>query len=107
MTVEGTMKQETQKKTDLPKTSAPAERALVQAGYSRLKQLTKITEAELTKLHGMGPKALRILREALKAKGLSFAQAGRPRAAKDAKASGVAAFMKELDHPLKAEVETI
>jgi uncharacterized protein YdhG (YjbR/CyaY superfamily) len=55
----------------------------------------------------MGPKALRVLREALEAKGMSFAQAGKPRVAKDAKASSVAAFMKELDHPLKEEVETI
>lgn len=100
------MKQETQKETDFPKTSAPAQRALTEAGYSRLKQLTRVTEAELARLHGMGPKALRILREALEARGLSFAQ-GKPRAAKDAKASSVAAFMKELDHPLKAEVETI
>lgn len=96
-----------QPESDFPKTSAPAERALIEAGYSRLKQLTKVTETELGKLHGMGPRALRILREALEAKGLSFAQAGKPRAAKDAKASGVAAFMKALDHPFKAEVETI
>lgn len=96
-----------QPELDFPKTSAPAQRALIEAGYSRLKQLTKVTEAELGKLHGMGPKALRILREALEARGWSFAQAGKPRVAKDSKASSVKAFMKELDHPLKAEVETI
>ena len=107
MRMEGIMKQEAQKEIDFPKTSAPAERALVQAGYSRLKQLTKVTEAELARLHGMGPKALRILRETLDAKGMSFAKVGKPKAAKDSKASSVDAFMKELDHPLKAEVEAI
>jgi uncharacterized protein YdhG (YjbR/CyaY superfamily) len=107
MTMEGTMKQEMKTEHDFPKTSAPAERALVQAGYSRLKELTKVTETEVARLHGMGPRALRILREALEAKGLSFAQAGKRRAAKEARASSVAAFMKELDHPLKVEVEIV
>jgi len=69
--------------------------------------LTKVTEAELTNLHGMGPKALRILREALEEKGMSFAEVSKLRFRKDSKMSFVDAFMKELDHPLKAEVETI
>ena len=56
-----------------PKIGAPATRALVAAGYSRLNQLTKASEAELGQLHGMGPKALELLRRALRAKGLSFA----------------------------------
>jgi predicted Fe-Mo cluster-binding NifX family protein len=60
-------------KSDLPKTSAPAQRALEGAGYTRLEQLTSVTEAELLALHGMGPKALGILREALAARGLKFA----------------------------------
>lgn len=51
----------------------PAMRALVGAGYTDLNQLTTVSEAELKKLHGVGPKALRILGEALAAKGLSFA----------------------------------
>jgi DNA-directed RNA polymerase alpha subunit len=54
------------------KTSQPARRALANAGYTRLEQLTKTSEAELSKLHGMGPKALGILKEALRAKGLAF-----------------------------------
>ena len=58
--------------SNFPKIGAPATRALEAAGYTTLKQLTKITEAELAQLHGMGPKALGILREALKAQGLSF-----------------------------------
>ena len=58
--------------------AAPARRALAEAGYSRLEQLTRITEAELGQLHGGGPKALRQLREALAATGRGFA-AGAPR----------------------------
>ena len=60
---------------DLPKTSAPAQRALQSAGITSLKQLTNISEAELLQLHGMGPNALGKLREALKANGLSFREA--------------------------------
>ena len=52
----------------------PARRALHAAGYTRLDQLTAVTEAELKPLHGFGPKALRVLKEALEAKGLSFAE---------------------------------
>ena len=58
--------------TPFPKTSEPAQRALDGAGYTSLEDLTKVTEADLLKLHGMGPKAIGILREALAAKGLAF-----------------------------------
>jgi DNA-directed RNA polymerase alpha subunit len=57
---------------DLPKLAAPAQRALQSASIHSLEQLTKVTEAELLQLHGMGPNALDKLRDALKAKGLSF-----------------------------------
>lgn len=53
-------------------TGKPAQRALAAAGYSRLEQFTKVTEADLLQLHGMGPKALGIIRRALADKGLSF-----------------------------------
>lgn len=56
---------------------SPARRALTAAGYVRLDQLTELSEAELLRLHGMGPKALEQLRRALAAKGLSFAGAER------------------------------
>lgn len=60
--------------SDLPSRLAkPAQRALMNAGYSRLEQLTKLTRAELLALHGMGPKAMEQLRAALAAKGLAFA----------------------------------
>jgi hypothetical protein len=56
-----------------PKLSKPAQRALANAGYTRLAQLTTVRESDLAKLHGMGPKALGQLREALAARGRSFA----------------------------------
>jgi hypothetical protein len=60
--------------TDFPRAiGRPATGALLHAGYTRLEQLTGVTEKELLKLHGMGPKALVILRETLAEKGLSFA----------------------------------
>jgi hypothetical protein len=61
---------------DLP---SPARRALAAAGYVRLEQLTQVSEAELGRLHGMGPRALGQLRRALAASGRSFASAGRSR----------------------------
>jgi DNA integrity scanning protein DisA with diadenylate cyclase activity len=60
-------------KNDFPaKLAQPARRALAGAGYTNLAQLTKISEAEIKKLHGIGPNALKQLREALTAQGLSF-----------------------------------
>ncbi len=62
--------------SDLPAgVATPARRALVAAGYTRLEQLTKVREAEVLALHGMGPKALDQLRRALAARGQSFAAA--------------------------------
>jgi DNA-directed RNA polymerase alpha subunit len=52
--------------------SAPARRALANAGHETLKDLTKVSEAALAELHGMGPKAVTALRVALMEKGLSF-----------------------------------
>jgi uncharacterized damage-inducible protein DinB len=59
--------------SDFPKIGAPARRALNAAGYQHLEQLTQVSEKELLRLHGMGPKAIRILREALAAQGAAFA----------------------------------
>lgn len=59
---------------DLPDgLGAPARRALAGAGIRRLDQLTAMSEAEIKRLHGMGPKAIDRLRSALEARGLSFA----------------------------------
>lgn len=60
---------------DLPAPLAkPARRALARAGYTRLEQFAKLTEAEVRDLHGMGPKALDLIRDALAAKGQTFAK---------------------------------
>ncbi|MEO5952022.1 MAG: DNA-binding protein [Chloroflexia bacterium] len=65
-------KQNEQDQSNFPKMSAPALRALHNAGYTRLNQLAGVTEAELKKLHGMGPNALGKLQIALSEAGLSF-----------------------------------
>jgi hypothetical protein len=56
--------------------SKPAQRALAAAGYTRLEQLTNVSETDLQQLHGFGPKALEQLRRALAACGRSFARRG-------------------------------
>lgn len=55
--------------------SQPALRAFAAAGYTRLADFARVTEAELLALHGVGPKAIRVLRPALDAHGLHFAKA--------------------------------
>jgi len=63
-----------QQESDLPiELAKPAKRALIEAGYWRLEQLSKVSEAEIKRLHGIGPKGVEQLRRALSAKGLSFA----------------------------------
>jgi hypothetical protein len=58
----------------LPKgIGAPAMRALVGAGYLRLEQLDGVSADRLGALHGVGPKAVRMLREALAERGMSLA----------------------------------
>ncbi len=65
--------QHNQREGDLPvKLAAPARRALAGAGISRLEQLTRLSEAEINRLHGIGPNAIKQLRQALHAEGLSF-----------------------------------
>jgi hypothetical protein len=51
---------------------APATRALTTAGYTELRQLANVPAAELGKLHGVGPKALKLLQEALEQQGMSL-----------------------------------
>ncbi|WP_026931941.1 hypothetical protein [Glycomyces tenuis] len=54
---------------DLPKAiGRPATRALADAGITALDQVAELSDAELGALHGVGPKAVRILREALDAR---------------------------------------
>lgn len=54
----------------------PATRALVAAGYTRLEQIASLNEAELLALHGVGPKAVRLLRDALTQAGLALRDDG-------------------------------
>lgn len=56
----------------LPKIGAPATRALAAAGITNLLALAKHAEADIAELHGMGPKALGLLRTALAGAGLSY-----------------------------------
>jgi DNA-directed RNA polymerase alpha subunit len=62
-----------------PGLGLPAQRALEAAGITRLGQLTQHSEAELRGLHGLGPKAIGLLREALALRGLTFRQDDGPR----------------------------
>jgi predicted flap endonuclease-1-like 5' DNA nuclease len=65
--------------TDAPETEFPhgigkvANRELALNGYTRYDQLTTVSATELLKIHGIGPKAIRILGEELTNRGLSFA----------------------------------
>ena len=54
----------------------PASRALEAAGIKKLSDFTLVSEEELLKLHGMGPKAVRIIASALEEQGLQFANKG-------------------------------
>jgi hypothetical protein len=56
----------------LPTLSAPAKRALEGAGIASIKELARRREADVMKLHGMGPASLPRMKEALKAAGLKF-----------------------------------
>jgi DNA-directed RNA polymerase alpha subunit len=58
--------------SDLPKLASPAQRALAAAGITQLAQLTRMSETELARLHGIGQNAINTLRLALSEKGLSF-----------------------------------
>ena len=55
---------------EMPRIGAPATGALRPAGYTRLGQLAGVPRATLAALHGVGPKALRIIDEALAGHGL-------------------------------------
>lgn len=49
-----------------------APRELSAHGITRYEQLTEMSEKDLLAIHGVGPKAIGILREELRARGLTF-----------------------------------
>jgi hypothetical protein len=59
--------------SDFPNIGKVASRELAAHGYDRLDQLPGVSERELLAIHGVGPKAIRILREALAEREISFA----------------------------------
>ncbi|MEI4709751.1 RNA polymerase alpha subunit C-terminal domain-containing protein [Bacillus cereus] len=52
--------------------SSPARNALENHGIHTIEELSKYSEKEILKLHGMGPASLPKLRKALEENGLSF-----------------------------------
>ena len=101
----------------IPQTiGGPALRAIEAAGITELRQVAKLSEKELLALHGVGPKAVRILREALASNDLGFkpekaAAPARPAVPK--KSAGpvgpdqVRRHIDGLDHPLKPVMHEI
>ncbi|WP_373561623.1 RNA polymerase alpha subunit C-terminal domain-containing protein [Lysinibacillus sphaericus] len=60
----------------LSKLSAPARNALVHEGIDPLHALSKYTEKDLLKSHGIGPASVPMLRASLEEEGLSFTSEG-------------------------------
>jgi DNA-directed RNA polymerase alpha subunit len=56
----------------LSKLSNPARNALQANGITTLTELSQYTEREILKLHGMGPRSIPTLKQALMDAGLSF-----------------------------------
>jgi uncharacterized protein YdhG (YjbR/CyaY superfamily) len=56
----------------LPMISAPARRALESKGIKTVRKLSSFSEKELLSLHGIGPTAIPVLKQALKEAGLEF-----------------------------------
>lgn len=52
--------------------SNPARRALEYEGVTTLQKLSAFTELEILQLHGIGPRSIPILRDALQSEGLAF-----------------------------------
>ena len=90
-----------------PKISAPALRALNGAGYHTLVDLTKVSEADLAKLHGMGPKALGILRNALATQGLAFAGTQANHKGAYAGVNGIRLYYQFHGQPLSQDVPLV
>ena len=55
------------------KLAKPAQRALLNAGITKLEQLSQLSEKEFSQLHGIGNNALKTIKEAMTQQQLSFA----------------------------------
>ena len=68
----------TKKRADAPAfpkgVAKPAQRALASVGVFRVEQAARFCEKELASLHGMGSKALGLIKAALRAQGKCFAK---------------------------------
>ena len=61
-------------RTEFPRSIGKvANRELASNGYTTFDSLTKVSAKELLKIHGVGPKAVRILGEELAAQGKAYA----------------------------------
>jgi hypothetical protein len=59
--------------TEFPKSIGKvAARELALAGYTRYEHLTRVSKRALLAIHGVGPKAIRILEEELEKRGLGY-----------------------------------
>jgi hypothetical protein len=58
--------------TPLPKIGAPGTRALRSAGYHSQEDLNGAGRTVLLELHGMGPRAIQLLEEAMAANAMSL-----------------------------------
>jgi predicted flap endonuclease-1-like 5' DNA nuclease len=58
-----------------PRIGKVATRELANHGYTRYDQLTGVSARELLGMHGIGPKAIRILEDELATRGLAFRDA--------------------------------
>ena len=84
--------------SDLPfAVGAPARRALAAARVLRLDDLARCAEADVAALHGVGPRAVGILREALAADGRTFRVAPTP----------VDKYLAGVDEPERAALERV
>ena len=57
---------------DLPHIGNPARRALAEIGVTTMSQVSMLGKSELRRLHGVGPKAIAILEQALGDRGQTF-----------------------------------
>ena len=84
--------------SDLPfSVGAPARRALADARVLRLDDLVRCAEADVAALHGVGPRAVGILRVALEADGRTFRTAPTP----------VDEYLAGVDEPDRAALERV